>query len=127
MKKVNVIVIDDSAVVREILTSKLGQRPDINVVGAAIDLLSEKIVAASYADFEKIKSVAKKNQEYAVKKHVKYLTRIETTGKLIAVGASTGGTTALEALFKSFDKGFPPTAGPSSTCRNALRVRSRSG
>ncbi len=192
MKKVNVLIIDDSAVVREILSSKLGERPDINVVGAAIDpyiareklakhevdvitldiemprmdgltfmrylmkyypipvvvvssladkknraslaalelgavdivpkpggpysvgeiidLLSEKIVAASYADFEKIKTAAKRNQERAAKKHVKFLTQIETTGKLIAVGASTGGTTALETLFKSFDKGFPPTA-----------------
>jgi two-component system chemotaxis response regulator CheB len=192
MKKVNVLIIDDSAVVREILSSKLGERPDINVVGAAldpylareklakhevdvitldiemprmdgltflkylmkyypvpvvivssltdrrnraslaalelgavdivpkpggpysvgeiIDLLAEKIVAASYADFEKVKAAALKIQKRAAdKKRVKFLTRIETTNKLIAVGASTGGTTALETLFRSFDKGFPPT------------------
>jgi len=37
MKKVNVLIIDDSAVVREILSSKLKERPEINVVGAAVD------------------------------------------------------------------------------------------
>jgi two-component system chemotaxis response regulator CheB len=190
MSKINVLIIDDSAVVREILSSRLARHPRINVVGAAIDpyiarekiaknevdvitldiemprmdgltflkylmryhpipvvvvssltdhknraslaalelgavdivpkpggpysvgeiidLLAEKIIAAAEADFGKVKETAQKNQARVNKGHVKYLTRIETTNKLIAIGASTGGTSTLELLFKSFDKSFPP-------------------
>jgi len=191
MSKINVLIIDDSAVVREILSSQLADHPKINVVGAAIDpyiareklakhnvdvitldiemprmdgltflkylmryypipvvvvssltdrknraslqalelgavdivpkpggpysvgeiieILSEKIIAASLADFEKIKEAVRRNRERSAKAEVKYLARIGTTNKLIAVGASTGGTTALEKLFSGFDRSFPPT------------------
>ena len=37
MKKINVLIIDDSAVVREILTNNLSKDNRINVVGSAID------------------------------------------------------------------------------------------
>jgi two-component system, chemotaxis family, protein-glutamate methylesterase/glutaminase len=191
MSKINVLIIDDSAVVREILSSKLAHHPRINVVATAIDpyiareklarhqvdvitldiemprmdgltfmkylmryypvpvvvvssltdhknraslkalelgavdivpkpggpysvgeiidILAEKIIAASHADFDKIKEAAQVKQARAVFGAEKYLARIETTNKLIAVGASTGGTTALEKLFSSFDRSFPPT------------------
>jgi len=191
MKKINVLVIDDSAVVRELLTEKLTKHPSINIVGTAIDpyiarnkiakldvdvitldiemprmdgltflkylmkyypipviilssltdkknkasmealelgaidivpkpggpysvgdiidLLIEKILMASRIDFEKVKEISKKNiEKIQTKKGKKYLSTIETTNKLIAVGASTGGTNALEILFKGFNKSFPP-------------------
>jgi two-component system chemotaxis response regulator CheB len=191
MNKINVLIIDDSAVVREILSSKLADHPLINVVGVAvdpyiarekiaknrvdvitldiemprmdgltflkylmryypipvvvvssltdrknrasltalelgavdivpkpggpysvgeiIDLLAEKIIAASQADFGKIKEAVKKNKERSARRAGMVLAGIETTRKLIAVGASTGGTTALERLFSGFDRSFPPT------------------
>ena len=191
MKKINVLIIDDSAVVREILTNNLSKDNRINVVGSAIDpyvardkiarlhvdvitldiemprmdgltflkylmkhypipviivssltdkknrasmealelgaidivpkpggpysvgdiidSLTEKIIAASEIDFEKIKSLANKSLTKIKSTRIRYLSKIKTTNKLIAVGASTGGTKALEILFKNFEKTFPPT------------------
>ncbi len=192
MDKINVFIIDDSAVVREILAEKLSKHPRITVVGTAIDpfvarekivklkvdvitldiempkmdgltflkylmkyypipvivvssladkqnrasmealelgavdivpkpggpysvndiidLLTEKIFAASEVDFEKIKMISKKNMiENKINNKMKYLSRIKTTNKLIGVGASTGGTSAMEIFFRGFDIDFPPT------------------
>ena len=39
----------------------------------------------------------------------KILAGIKTTNQLIAVGASTGGTIALETLFLGWEPDFPPT------------------
>ena len=39
MKKINVLVVDDSAVVRQVVTEVLGEDPGINVIGAAADPL----------------------------------------------------------------------------------------
>ncbi|BCM26179.1 protein-glutamate methylesterase/protein-glutamine glutaminase [Methyloradius palustris] len=39
MKKIKVLIVDDSAVVRQVLTEKLNQSPDIEVIGAAVDPL----------------------------------------------------------------------------------------
>lgn len=192
MKKINVLIIDDSAVVRDILTKNLNKYPFINIVGSAIDpyvarnkiaklhvdvitldiemprmdgltflkylmkyypiptiivssltdkqnkasiqalelgavdiipkpggpysvgeiieLLAEKIQIAAQIDFEKYKKIAQENLKYINKSTSKYLTQIKTTNQFIAVGASTGGTQALERLFKGFDSNFPPTA-----------------
>ncbi len=191
MDKVHVLVIDDSAVVREILGSKLAQHRDIEVVATAIDpynarekiarhrvdvitldiemprmdgltflkylmryypipviivssladkknrasldalelgavdivpkpggpysvgeiidLLIDRILAASRVDFAKVKEIVRKNREPAGGEKVKFLTRIKTTNTLIAVGASTGGTSTMEILFKSFNRSFPAT------------------
>lgn len=78
-------------------------------VGEVINQLIEKIVVAANIDFEKVKESAKLNIEN-IQPRKKFLTQIRTTNKLIAVGASTGGTKALEVLFKDFGKTFPPTA-----------------
>jgi len=188
MKKINVLVVDDSAVVREILTNNLPKDNRIRVVGTAVDpfiarkkiakldidviildielpkmdgltflkylmsaypipviilsslidkknkasmealelgaidvvpkpggpysvtevldILRNRIVTASGIDFEKIKKSINTNKNIVKKK---YLTQIKTTRKLIAVGASTGGTTAIEIILKGFEKTFPPT------------------
>lgn len=192
MKKINVLIIDDSAVVRDILTTKLSEHRRINVAGSAIDpfvardkivkidvdviildiemprmdgltflkylmkyypipviilssltdkknrasmealelgavdivpkpggpysvgdvihILTEKILMSAEIDFDKIKEAAIRRIDAMKAKKVSYLTRIATTNKLIAVGASTGGTNAMEILFKGFQKTFPPTA-----------------
>ncbi|MBV8659548.1 MAG: response regulator, partial [Burkholderiales bacterium] len=34
---INVLIVDDSAVVRQVMTAELGREPDINVIGAAAD------------------------------------------------------------------------------------------
>ncbi len=195
MKKINVLIIDDSAVVRDILTENLKKYNDINIVGSAIDpyvarskiaklhvdvitldiemprmdgltflkylmkyypipavivssltdkqnlasmkalelgavdivpkpggpysvgeiidILVEKIRAASEIDFEKYRQMAKENMKIIKKNENKgssILSSIKTTNQFIVVGASTGGTQALERLFKGFDRNFPPTA-----------------
>lgn len=82
-------------------------------VGEIIDILAEKIITASQIDFEKHKKLANDNLTYinkSGKKKLSYLSEIKTTNQFIVVGASTGGTQALESLFKGFDRNFPPTA-----------------
>ncbi len=192
MGKINVFIIDDSAIVREILSERLSVHPMLNVVGTAVDpfiardkmenldidvvtldiemprmdgltflkylmkyrplpvivlssltdrsnkasmealelgavdiipkpggafsveevvdTLIEKIIAAKSVDHSKLKSISndlKSRSTLAVKE--KILSKIATTDKLISVGASTGGTVALEVLFKGFQINFPST------------------
>lgn len=192
LNKINVLIIDDSAVVRDILESSLSKDPRINVVGTAMDPyiartriaqnkidvitldiemprmdgltflkylmksypipviilssltrkndeasfqalklgaidivpkpggpysvgdvieeLTNKIIMASRIDFEKVKERTKSIQQTGSSlEAVKMLSKIKTTNKLIVVGASTGGTVALERLFINFPKNFPPT------------------
>ena len=91
-------------------------------VADSLDLLKEKLLAASQCDFTKIRQQAAFNQAQAAKAaqaaqsvHAQKLTtratlaRFAATNKLIAVGASTGGTIALETLFRAFTPDAPPT------------------
>jgi two-component system chemotaxis response regulator CheB len=71
--------------------------------------LAMKIDAASHVDFEKVKALAAKNNGVRVKQTRSVLSTIRTTKKLIAIGASTGGTVAIEILLKHFERTFPPT------------------
>lgn len=74
-----------------------------------IDLLSERIVAASRADVSRLKIGIDRLAEGTRKPPTKrYLAELAATNKLVAIGASTGGTIALEALFRDWDQGFPP-------------------
>jgi two-component system chemotaxis response regulator CheB len=191
MTPVNVFIIDDSAIVRKILTEELSKHPLINVVGSAIDpyvartkiaklhidvitldielprmdgltflrylmksypipvvvvssitdnknaasikalelgavdivpkpggpfsveevidQLCDKIFAANEIDHEKMVDLSERVKKAGLNHTERYLTRVDTTHKLIAVGASTGGTNAMEIVFKSFDTSFPPT------------------
>jgi len=189
VKKINVLIVDDSAIVREILSNGLSNHPLINVVGTApdpfvardkiennkvdvitldiemprmdgltflkylmkynplpviivssladknniqsmealelgavdivpkpggsfevedvIETLIEKIIAADKIDQSKLKLYSERLIKLPYNK-VKYLSRIGTTDKVITIGASTGGTQALEILFKDFEIDFPP-------------------
>lgn len=192
MKKIKVFIIDDSAIVREILSQKLSLYREIEIVGSAlnpfvarnklekievdvitldiempkmdgltflkylmkyrptpvivvssltdkynkasiealelgavdivpkpggplsieevIEILKEKIIVASKVDLRKLSDYSEMlHDQKKIIEPKKYLTKLETTNKLIAVGTSTGGTQALEILFKSFDVDFPPT------------------
>ena len=192
MKKIKVLIVDDSAIVRKLLTERLSANPNIEVIGSAIDpyaartiiennevdvitldielprmdgltflkylmkyhplpviivssivdkdkttvmealelgavdivpkpggpfsieevieILTEKILNIKKINYSKLKTFSEKLLNKVDNKDTKkYLTRIETTDKIIAVGASTGGTQALETLFKGFDIDFPPT------------------
>jgi two-component system chemotaxis response regulator CheB len=182
--KIKVLIVDDSAIVRKILSTQLGQHSDIDVVGAAPDpyvardkivamepdvlvldvemprmdgitflrklmthrpmpviifssltpqggktameaisagavevmckpgasysvgdackALVEKIRAASRADMGKI--VAQQNAAPA-----KRLSMAETTNKIFAIGASTGGVQALSCVLSSFPPNAPGT------------------
>lgn len=197
MSRIKVLIVDDSAIVRDILTKNLSKNPRIEVVGSATDPfaarekiekldidvitldiemprmdgltflkylmkykpipviivssltqgenraamealeygaidivnksggpysveeiaddLAVKIISASLVSntvLQELSERVKKKTEHenssvSIKKAV--LSNIKTTNQLIAVGASTGGTVALEVLFKSFTPSFPPT------------------
>lgn len=192
MPKIRVFIVDDSAIVREILTERLSRHPSIEVVGSAmdpyiardkldkidvdvltldiemprmdgltflrqlmkhypkpvivvsslardgnaaalqalelgavdvvpkpggavtvdevVDTLIDRILAASKADLSRLAETSRKLKQIPRDQGAKkYLTSIETTNRLIAVGASTGGTVALETLFLGWEPDFPPT------------------
>lgn len=69
----------------------------------SIDLIG-KIKAAAKVRVKKIDSVSKKTV-----KPVKHLSMIKTTNKVLAVGASTGGTNALQTLLSALPLNAPGT------------------
>jgi len=192
MGKIRVFIVDDSAIVREILSERLSRHPAIEVVGTAmdpyiardkldkvdvdvitldiemprmdgltflrqlmkhypkpvvvvsslakdgnaaalqalelgavdvvpkpggpvtvdevVDLLTDRIIAASGADLSRLREASRRLKDLPRATGPKrYLSAIETTNRLIAVGASTGGTVALETLFRGWEPDFPPT------------------
>lgn len=195
MQKIRVLIVDDSAIVREILAQRLSRDPRIEIVGTAMDpyiardkleksevdvitldiemprmdgltflrqlmdqypkpvivvsslakdanaaalkalelgavevvpkpggpfsveevvpYLADRIVAASVANIPRLRESVASRSNDAVSRpkpgSSRYLADIKTTNQLIAIGASTGGTIALEALFRRWDPSFPPT------------------
>jgi len=195
MEKIKVLIVDDSAIVREILAQRLSRDPRIEIVGTAMDpyiardklekidvdvltldiemprmdgltflrqlmeqfpkpvivvsslakdanaaamkalelgavevvpkpggpfsveevvpYLAERIVAASKANIARLKqSLPSPSSLLTPIKQTnrrRYLADLKTTNQLIAIGASTGGTIALEALFREWEDSFPPT------------------
>lgn len=213
MEKIKVLIVDDSAIVREILTQRLSRDPRIEVVGSAMDpyvardkleklavdvitldiemprmdglsflrlimqqapmpvvvvssltknaneaamkalelgavdvvpkpggpfsveevvpLLADRIVAASMAKIPCLRAqlspagspgpsglVPSKGAQphqpdtsLLARKPASrpYLANIATTNQLVAIGASTGGTIALEVLLRDWEEDFPPT------------------
>jgi two-component system, chemotaxis family, protein-glutamate methylesterase/glutaminase len=75
-------------------------------VGDIVDILVDKIKAASRVKFDR---VAKMKNNYTSESTSKILAQYKTTKKIIAIGASTGGTIALEKLFSTFTPDIPPT------------------
>lgn len=191
-RKIRVFIIDDSAIVREILTERLGRYPTIEIVGSAmdpyiarrkletteadvltldiemprmdgltflrqlmkhypkpvivvsslaggansaamkalelgafdvipkpcgpfsvedvIDLLVDRIIAASKANIGVLEKCARSAGEIGRKNvPADMLSIMKTTNQLIAIGTSTGGTTALEVLLRDWEPDFPPT------------------
>ncbi len=183
---IRVLIVDDSAIVRQVFTSELGKFPDIEVVGSAPDpyVARDKIVllkpdvlildvemprmdgitflkklmvhyplpviivssltaaggrlaleaidagaldvmckpnsSFSVADMsaalaDKIRAVsmarmrAKKNVEARASAPVVHTAMTDTTNKIIAIGASTGGTQAIEAVLTRFPRNAPGT------------------
>ncbi len=190
LKKIKVLIVDDSAIVRDVLSNELAKDSEIEVVGTAPDpyIARDKIVRLNpdviTLDIEMprmdgltfleklmnyfpmpviiVSSITKKDNLAAIKalelgafdvvnkpgesitvEEVKdeilnkiklaydnkdiflekwktlnketqnkpkkyYLSELKTTDKLIAIGASTGGTVALEYIFKSLPRNLPP-------------------
>lgn len=73
-------------------------------VGEVVPILIEQILAASEADMKKIKSSLLPQ----VRVQKRALTR--TTNRILAVGASTGGTSAIEAFLRPIEAHCPPIA-----------------
>ncbi len=190
-KKIRVFIVDDSAIVREILTENLSRHPQIEVVGSAmdpyiardkldslevdvitldiemprmdgltflrqimkhypkpvivvsslaqnespgamkalemgavdvvpkpggpfsveevIDLLTDRILTANTVNPERIfESAERLRTQKKPANATNILASLKTTHQLIAIGASTGGTIALEHLFTQWDPSFPP-------------------
>lgn len=72
-------------------------------VGDMMPLLVEKIRAAACADFEVLKKLRARSSEAVLPKQA--LTK--TTHKIIAIGASTGGTTAIETVLRRMPENSP--------------------
>lgn len=190
-KKIRVFIVDDSAIVREILTERLARHPSIEIAGSAmdpyiardkledldvdvitldiemprmdgltflrqimkhypkpviivsslakeaspgamkalelgavdivpkpggpfsvedvIDILTDRIIAASKVNTGKIIEATRKLEAKERRPAVNYLASMKTTNQLIAIGTSTGGTIALETLMKDWEPDFPPT------------------
>lgn len=77
--------------------------------GEIVNELAEKIRCASKVNMKKVKDVTNEISRKPLNNKERILSKISTTQKLIAIGASTGGTSALECLFRDFQKTFPPT------------------
>ncbi len=76
--------------------------------------LCEKIIQAASIPRSRILTASERvitlhGKNSSKQDRVKTLSRIATTHQLLAVGASTGGTIALEELFTQFTPDFPPT------------------
>lgn len=72
-------------------------------VGDACDILIDKIKAASRAKISKPKSIS------SITKSTKHLSMAETTNKIFAIGASTGGVQALTAVITALPANSPGT------------------
>ncbi|MFN3603146.1 MAG: chemotaxis response regulator protein-glutamate methylesterase [Leptonema sp. (in: bacteria)] len=57
---------------------------------------------------EFLKKFQKVSQSHKIKKHEIYTRDIQTTDKIIAIGASTGGTVAIEFILSNLPKNIPP-------------------
>ena len=185
MKKIKVLIIDDSAMVRKILTAELSNDKEIEIVGTApdpiigrdkivelkpdviildvemprmdgltflsklmkhfplpviivsslaekggevalkaielgaVEVLSKPGVAYSVKDMgeqlcEKVKAASKvviKKREVIINKKrapIQMLSSIGTTNKIIAIGASTGGTEAIKEILTNLPRNMPP-------------------
>jgi two-component system chemotaxis response regulator CheB len=72
-------------------------------VGDLTPVLIEKIRGAAVVDFRKLHALKQQVLQSAPIRHA----MTQTTGKVIAVGASTGGTVAVEAVLKSLPRTSP--------------------
>jgi two-component system chemotaxis response regulator CheB len=78
-------------------------------VDEVIDSLATKILAAAAIPAGRLRELSTRVRErYPARGHSRLLSGLATTRRLVLVGASTGGTIALEALFSRFKPEFPP-------------------
>jgi two-component system chemotaxis response regulator CheB len=78
-------------------------------VQEVIDILVQKILAAPHADLGKLKSRSERlERSRPLSPPGKVLAGLATTNKLVVVGASTGGTGALEEVFTGLPAATPP-------------------
>lgn len=68
-----------------------------------IPLIIEKIRAAAQVKFTKVKKIQEHVQKYIIPREA----MTQTTNKVIAIGASTGGTTAIEAVLRRMPENSP--------------------
>ena len=196
MKKIRVLVVDDSAIVRDIFTRELSRDPEIEVIGTAPDpfVARDKIVklkpdvvtldiemprmdgitflrklmkyyplpviivssltpkggelALEAMDAGAVDVMCKPGSAYTVgdmsvelidkikaaalvrvdkriispQKPIKSLSLLKTTNKVVAIGASTGGTQALQIVLQSLPANSPavPVATPKKNSKYSL-------
>ncbi|MDR0331226.1 MAG: chemotaxis response regulator protein-glutamate methylesterase [Chitinispirillales bacterium] len=77
-------------------------------VGDMSEVLIQKIKGAALVDMKKRADMVKERAETSAEP-VKRLAMTKTTNKIIAIGASTGGTEAIKDVIESFPAGAPGT------------------
>src|SRR6266700_1465099 len=93
-----VLIIDDSALMRQLLTALLSEDPDI----ALADELRDKVKAAASTrvSIRPAQPKPRLPQRQALNRQ---------TGKILMIGASTGGVEALKTLLMDMPPDCPPT------------------
>ena len=145
---IRVLIVDDSAVVRKVITDELSRYDDIEVVGTAVDpyVARDKIVelrpdvitldlemprmdglsflaklmkhypmpVVVLSSLTRSASIAKVNHQPVqtqpvAQKNATSNLLVQTTHKVVAIGASTGGTKAIEAVLTCMPASTPGT------------------
>jgi len=101
---IRVFIVDDSALVRQVLTSCLAGHPNIEVIGQASDLI-RKIEEGARTRPRALQATQRPATESPAQPSV--AAPLKTTDRVVALGCSTGGTQALEFILRQLPSDSP--------------------
>src|SRR4030042_1015263 len=117
-RMIKVLIVDDSAVMRKILTEELSKYNDIEIIGTAVDPICKPGSAYAARDISRrlvhaIRAAASSRivglEQSATAPAIGQLKNIhvQTADKAIAIGASTGAPKAIETVLMSLPENTP--------------------
>jgi len=114
-KKIKVLCIDDSALIRQMLTKILDSDSEIEVVGTAQDpiIARDKIKTLSPdvitldAEMPRMDGLTPRHSADVILEKGTRVKHLKTTEQIIAIGASTGGTEAIKEVLNSMPANAP--------------------